>query len=537
MTSNVYQDMRFLIVDHLKPSQDILKQFAMRLSTKQVDSSHYAQDVVSICQQKDYDVILLGYDLGDNQKNGQQILEELRINNHISRHCIVILITAEVSQAMVLAALEHKPDDYLCKPYTLHDLDKRLTKCLRKKVAMAPIYQALDLGDANLVIEFCDQAIHEKTPYKTECLGIKSRQFYELALFEQAQDIYDNYKDTANCQWAYIGLGKIALHKEELERAEQIFRALIEKHPLYLASYDWLTTTYQKQFNFLFAEEVLEQALKLSPRSIPRLKQYAKQCLDNKHFEKATFAYEQTYKLAHNSIHHAPENAIMFAKALIEYSPTIPLVDARKMNNRAYQYLHQMNRDFRGSDLRIQSHLLTASLLQATNDDRMAKDEIALGEKILSKEIASLESSFLREIAGTLTQLNRGSSASQVLIRAEECEKQDCEENPTENSKELIRKKAQASLAKGQELYHNKEYAKAIKHLNEARTLFPQHSGIKLNLIQALLVSYETNTQNTPHFKCAKKIINELNIDTMTFEEQQRFKRVESMYKQLCEEL
>jgi DNA-binding response OmpR family regulator len=125
--------MRFLIVDNVKPSQDILKQFIMRFPNKQVDSTHYAQDVIAICRQKTYDVILLGYDLGDNQKNGQQILEELRVNKYINQQCIVILITAEVSQSMVLAALEHKPDHYICKPYSLNNLNKRLTDSLRKK--------------------------------------------------------------------------------------------------------------------------------------------------------------------------------------------------------------------------------------------------------------------------------------------------------------------------------------------------------------------------------------------------------------------
>jgi len=163
-----YHDMRFLIVDNIKPSQDILKQFAMQLSRQQVDSTHYAQDVAAICQQTNYDIILLGYDLGDNQKNGQQILEELRTNDYIDRHCIVILITAEVSQSMVLAALEHKPDHYLCKPYSLHELLKRLHNCMKKKTAMAEIYQALDEEKPDSVIKQCDNALARGTSYRTE---------------------------------------------------------------------------------------------------------------------------------------------------------------------------------------------------------------------------------------------------------------------------------------------------------------------------------------------------------------------------------
>ena len=60
----------------------------MTLTTKQVDSTHYAQDVIPLCFEKQYDIISLGYDLGENQKNGQQILQELRISEVISRHCI-----------------------------------------------------------------------------------------------------------------------------------------------------------------------------------------------------------------------------------------------------------------------------------------------------------------------------------------------------------------------------------------------------------------------------------------------------------------
>ena len=298
MANYSYQNMRFLIVDNIKPSQDILKQFIMRLTTKKVDSTHYAQDVASICQQKTYDVILLGYDLGDNQKNGQQILEELRVNGHINRHCIVILITAEVSQSMVLAALEHKPDHYLCKPYSLSELEKRLTHCLHKKKNMARIYQALEDKSAELVISRCRDALATNTPYKTECLGIISRQYFELKRYEEAKKIYLTQQHTSNCQWATIGLGKVALHEKKLSEAENLFKQLIKTHPLYLSSYDWLAVTYEQQFHYLLAEEILEQALELSPRSLIRLKKYAYLCSHNKHFDKATTAYENNYTLA-----------------------------------------------------------------------------------------------------------------------------------------------------------------------------------------------------------------------------------------------
>jgi tetratricopeptide (TPR) repeat protein len=512
-----YDNMRFLIVDNLKPSQDILKKFATRLTTKQVDSTHYAQDVITICQQKSYDVILLGYDLGDEQKNGQQILEELRVNNYISRHCIIILITAEVSQEMVLAALEHKPDNYLCKPYSLHDLEKRLSSCVRKKKAMASIYHALDQSKPIEVIDRCDVALENNTPYKTECLGIKSRQLFQLERFDQAKAIYHAHKNTNNCQWAHVGLGRIALHKDQLDEALDIFKHAITTHPYYLPSYDWLAITYQKRFQFLFAEEILEQALLISPRSLPRLKKYAEICLNNQHFEKATFAYEQTYKLAHNSIHHSPENAINFAKALIEYVPTLPIFDAKRMTSKAYIYLHQMNRDFKEAAIRIQSHLLSACLLKQTNENILSKEELRNSTYLLKKERNNLTEEVLTSIKEIFTKLGTPNHEYTELL--------------TTNNRH--KDSAQAALEKGIKLYKAKEFVQAIDQLSKALKSFPEHLGIKLNLLQVYLIAYEETKSDNTHLVKSKSLLKELSILDWPESEKIRLRKLQIKYQKL----
>lgn len=518
MDNSDYEQMRFLIVDNLKPSQDILKQFAMRLTRKQVDSTHYAQDVMTICQQKSYDVILLGYDLGEDQKNGQQILEELRVNNFINRHCIIILITAEVSQAMVLAALEHKPDNYICKPYSLNELNKRLSICVRKKRAMASIYQALEQENPSLIIDRCDNALAKNTPYKAECLGIKSRQLFLLEEYEQAQDIYLAYRNNKNCQWADIGLGKIALQKEQLDNAEKIFKLAISKNPFYLASYDWLALTYQKKLQFLFAEEILEQALNISPRSLPRLKKYAQLCLHNEHFDKATFAYEQAYILAHNSIHHSPENAISFAKALIQYVPTLPALDAKKMSSKAYKYLKQMSKDFTQAEFRIQSHLLTASLLQQTNEERLSQESLDNGARLLARERDNLSTDILLSIKNILEKIpSANSQYSELLIM-----------NIDDKDK------AQIALERGINLYSAKKFSRAIEELVKALNTFPDHLGIKLNLLQVYLVAYEESEEENTLLISAKTLLKELSTLEWSEGDRTRLRKLQKKYQSLA---
>lgn len=525
-----YQNMRFLIVDNIKPSQEILKQFVMRLTTKQVDSTHYAQDVASICQQRSYDVIFLGYDLGDNQKNGQQILEELRVNGYINRHCIVILITAEISQAMVLAALEHKPDHYLCKPYTLSELEKRLNSCLHKKMAMAPIYQALDDENPELVINRCKQALSLNTQYKTECLGIVARQYFELHRFDEAKKIYLAHQHTVNCQWATIGLGKVALHENKLSQAEKLFKLLIKDYPLYLSSYDWLAITYEEQFHYILAEEILEQALLLSPRSLTRLKKYAHLCIHNEHFDKATIAYEKNYNLAQNSIHHCADNTIKYVQALIEHAPSLPLVDAKKVNNKAFSFLKQMARDFNDSDIKVQSHFLGACLLEITKERQLANDEIKRGEKILAIEHGNIESDKLNDISLTLKKLKRNDLASKILMTSELPDITQVTEN-IGIQRFSLKDRAQADIEHGLALYTQKKYHEARLKLQDAATMFPKHIGIKLNLTQVLLVAYEQDNRTIEGLNKAKALLHELTQQDLNNNELERLKKMQKKYQ------
>jgi len=531
-----YQEMRFLIVDNIKPSQDILKQFAMRLTRAQVDSTHYAQDVAAICQQANYDIILLGYDLGENQKNGQQILEELRTNDYIDRNCIVILITAEVSQAMVLAALEHKPDHYLCKPYSLSELNKRLYSCMRKKAAMAEIYQALDDEEPNIVIERCDSALQKGTPYRTECLGIKSRQYFELKEIEQAKKIYTLYRDTANCQWASIGLGKVALYEKKFTQAESIFKNLIKKHPLYLSSYDWLAITYQEQFHFLFAEETLEQALTLSPRSLNRLKRFANLCIHNKHFDKAATAYEKTYSLAKNSIHYSADNAINYTHALIEHSPSLVLADAKKIHNKAFVWLKQMTKDFKGTDVKVHSHLLSACLFEITREHTLANSELKLGERLFHREQENIPDNELIKLSQTLQKVSKSGLSTEIQLpstasNVNERFKQNLSETLF---KDTTKNRAQKALEHGLLLYQQKNYKQAVTALEKALSLYPKHLGIKLNLLQAILLSYEMLNGEEGELNRAKLLLNELLTLNYQADDLLRLKKMQKKYQQLA---
>ncbi len=506
---------RFLIVDSVKQSSSTLKTFIQNLGCARVDEAIRMHDIVSKCENFDYDCILLGYDLGDGKKNGQQVLEELRVEKLIARHCIVIMITAELSQAMVLAALEHKPNEYLAKPFTLNSLLKRLERSFKKISSMAAIYNAMDDNNHAEVIKLCQQMIDQQSVYSIECLGIISRQYFELKQFNRAEDIYLKHRDTPNCQWADIGLGKIALHKKNFQQANQYFQGIIKQHPHYLAAYDWLANSYQLQKNSIGAENTLAQAISLSPRSFSRMHNYAQLCFDNNHFDKATNAFFQTNDLSKNSIHRQPSIAYSLANSALAYSEQIPKQQIKNINGRVFKILNDINKEFSSPEVNIQTGLLSARLHYVVKDIVEYEASLSRAESILDRRIDELPLSSMEEIAETLLKLNRGLKANTLLFKIKKYRQENSEfllDNDEQNTNitELNKSKAQAAVESAINLYNSNQFNAALAKLNKALNWYPNHIGIKLNILQVLIVAFEEDRNRLDELQQAKLLVKEL---------------------------
>ena len=102
-----YGQKSFLIVDDFTDSRTSTRSMLRELGVRDVDTADSGEQALRMCAQKRYDFILQDFHLGDGKKNGQQVLEDLIIDKHISHECVFIMVTAESSQAIVLSAIEH----------------------------------------------------------------------------------------------------------------------------------------------------------------------------------------------------------------------------------------------------------------------------------------------------------------------------------------------------------------------------------------------------------------------------------------------
>src|SRR5690606_18573760 len=107
-----YYKMHALIVDDFENFRGTLYKMLLDLGIGNVDSAATGEEALRYCKARNYDLILCDNNLGKG-KSGQQVLEELRTTQNPCSQSLFILISAESSKSIIMAAYDYEPDAYL----------------------------------------------------------------------------------------------------------------------------------------------------------------------------------------------------------------------------------------------------------------------------------------------------------------------------------------------------------------------------------------------------------------------------------------
>ncbi len=121
------------------------------MGVSSIDTAGNGSDALRLCKANAYDLILCDHNLGKG-KTGQQVLEDLRYHRILDPLAVFILISAESSRSIVMAAYDYEPDEYLTKPITTRSLQRRLDRLMARRDKLGPIYKAIDAGDTDTAI-------------------------------------------------------------------------------------------------------------------------------------------------------------------------------------------------------------------------------------------------------------------------------------------------------------------------------------------------------------------------------------------------
>ena len=313
-------------------------------------------EAINALSKNQFDIVLCDYNLGVG-KNGQQVLEEARHRKLISYDCVFIIMSTEQTASMVLGAMDSKPDEYLTRPFNAQQLHTRLQRQLQRKTYLQTVMSQMQRGDWIQAIDNCDGllAIGDKH-MRSALLKLRAELALQVGDYEKAIEIYQQALTFRELNWARLGLGVVYYLQSHFDAALSTFEQLVSENPLYMEAYDWLTKTHEALNQLTDAQQVLTQAIQLSPQSILRQKKLAQTADKNGQFELAEAAYQAVVKLGKYSVHKSSSDFANLAKL---YSKTNAIQQALNiLDNMRQEFINNPEAELRAVTLETTLHKL-----------------------------------------------------------------------------------------------------------------------------------------------------------------------------------
>ena len=264
MSYKGYSKIRVLIVDDFDSFRMTVNKILLDLGVREIDIACNGNDALKKCAEHQYDLVLCDYNLGDG-KNGQQVLEELRQKKRLRHNSLFILVSADSSKSIVMAAYDSEPDAYLTKPITPKTLQKRLERLLQQRDEMAEAFRALDNGQMEMAMGICRQKISVGSRYTARCQRLLGQLYLQAGRYEMAEQVFCKVLEVRSLDWAPLGLAQVKSAQGEVETATQWLLDIIATNPLCMQAYDALAETYRKLGDSEHEQSVLEKAVEISP--------------------------------------------------------------------------------------------------------------------------------------------------------------------------------------------------------------------------------------------------------------------------------
>lgn len=481
-----------LIVEDYPAMRKAIRDMLYILEADTIVEADNGVNAINAMTKTSFDIVLCDYNLG-NGKNGQQVLEEARYRKLIGQHCIFIIVAAEQTASMVLGAMDSKPDEYLTKPFNAQQLFARIERNLRRKQFLQGIEKEIERGNLFQAIQDCEQLLAANDQkMRTHLLKKRAELATLVGDFETGRQVYQQILQERDLPWARLGLGIIEYQQGNFDTAIAIFEALLQDNPLFLEGYDWLSKTYETQDKLQDMQQVLNQAVDLSPQSILRQKKLAETADKNGNLAIAEKAYKAAVTLGKHSVHKSCGDFTNLAKL---YAKTNDSEHALKvLKEMRHEYLNNPEAELRATTLEVELHKKAGNEQLA---DDCLKKLLTLSQQLGNEVPKDLQ----LDIARSCFLQNQPERAEEILNGLIKTHIDDDGflndirrmqsgiglENHSEALIQSTKRELVAINNKGVTLYKQGRYGEAMALFEKAMSVMPDNKTIIINMLKITL--------------------------------------------------
>jgi tetratricopeptide (TPR) repeat protein len=396
-----------------------------------------------------------------------------------------------------MAAYDYEPDAYLTKPITNKILEQRLVRLFAQRAKLAPIMVAIKEKKLDVAVALCCKEIATGGRYTNQCQKLLGQLYLELGDYPKAEAVYRDVLEVRQLDWAQVGMAKVKKMQGDLLSAQQWLEEVFVSNPLAMKAYDMQADIYREQQANDRLQKILEKAVDISPLSILRQQHLGDVAMINNDSLTAASAYRRTVKLGENSCYDRLDNHMGFARAALALFKE-DKVQAKLLLRDVAKTLSEIDQRFGKTPAqKLETTLLEAQLLVCQGEDKKAGElmtgvqaSIASGEISLS---LNAEIEMVRSLQAT-GQKNAAEELLQNLLEQYKDSESDLEKIDAlleEPASARNRSKVAAVNKKGIAFYEAGNYAAAVECFENAQQVFPNHIGIRLNLVQALIEKFK----------------------------------------------
>jgi CheY-like chemotaxis protein len=539
MPDSSYSNLQALIVDDFESFRITLSKMLQEFGIGTVDSSPSSADALRYCNAKVYDIILCDQNLGKG-KTGQQILEVLRHQPNINSDSLFVLVSAESNKNIIMAAYDYEPDAYLTKPITGQALAQRLERLFKQRLALAPIHKALKNQDLDLAISLCESEIAAGNRYVSPCQKILGRTLLQAGKFEKAEELYRDILDVRQLDWAMLGMAQAKKSLGDSLSAQQWLEEIIQFNPLNLKAYDLLADILAERGDYLGKQKILQQAVDISPLSILRQQALGEVALKNNDLVTAANSYRKSVKLGENSCHDNVTYHENFARTGIQLAKLDKTISAPIVRD-ALKIVAEMPVRFgKTNERKINSYLLESQLLAVSGERRRSADALVNAQKIIDTEESAIDVTVKIELVKALREQGLKDKSNKIVAellaeyagQEEQLELIDCllDEPCSAKNKALVMRVNKDGIA----FYEAKDFVRAVDCFTSALQDLPQHIGLRLNLVQALIGQFKKEPDKPQLLITIQQTMDYIQkIISDNHEQFRRFRQLEEMLRGL----
>lgn len=500
-----YSGKSALIVDSKLEDLGSLRQILSRMGVGSIQVSSSVNMALSLMREIPFDLCFASYDMGNNEKNGLQLLQEAKAEGTFNNSSAFFLVVSAQNSELLFGSLENSPDTYISKPYDAGKVRFRVEKQLRVKGTIRPIEQLLDDGKYEEVLDAVDKLLQNFPGLQVFLLRLKGIALLRMGESDQARILFEHLIQHREMPWAEVGKGIAHFQMGDFDQSLMCLNKVVDQQHVCAEAYTWLSRGYKIKGELERAVTLMRKAVMLQP-TVPVLQgELAELASQTGEWDISKAGFQQAIRYSRYSVFQIPENYFGLAKALIESN----ISNLDQAEPEVIRVLEDVVIDFsEDEEVIFRAKLLNSDLYRKG----VQRDKL---EQMLLQTWRFFQ------------RMDLDNQCKWIDVMLEAVQDSDLYEEVSGRRRELSRQIVEMEWGKANytamSSYRNGDLSQAFELFCKAHDMLPGHSGIALNLLQTGIELLKKGEGDTAAMFTMQEVISGIHFGSLPDKQQMRF--------------